>query len=554
MRLAAAVAVLAGEVSLVPTLLPRRPWVQGIFTGVVMANTYAVVVALVLVAGVLRRRWVPGPAGRGPRSGRRWPAVGNVASWAGRAGILLLAAGFGAAVVAGRATAVLLAQRSDGPPPALHGQLVAAGLGLVVAVGLVLAARLGRLTVVAVVRRLIRSRVVTRIVVMVAVVAVVGAAGSDAPTVPSPGAHPTAAWAAAVQARPQVRSGGTGTLVPWASLGVKGQEFVASGPTAAGIEAVTGQPAIEPIRVYVGTATAPDAQARGRIALQELERTGAFSRSVIVLAVPTGSGWVNPAAPSALEYLYGGDVATVAIQYSAVPSWLEYLQGLGKGEETSHALLDTVTGHTAAMPAGERPRVILYGESLGALSALTALSTSAVRSDAALWVGVPAEAPLSDLSDQVRLIHPDDPVAIWSPRLLLGPTPQWRSTWMPLVSFWQATADMAAAYDIPNGHGHRYAREFVDAWNEIAPAGRRAGSVPAARYEAIRTAVETGDLPTSTASYSADAGTAASSTNERARTVARSPAAQVGGAVGAVGRVGSVATWTTPLALSATSR
>jgi len=64
-----------------------------------------------------------------------------------------------------------------------------------------------------------------------------------------------------------------------------------------------------------------------------------------------------------------------------------------------------------------------------------------------------------------------------------------QGAWFPLISFWQATADMAAAYDIPNGHGHRYAAEFVDAWNEIAPAHHLPGAAPATSFEAIRAAV-----------------------------------------------------------------
>lgn len=50
-------AVLAGELSLVPTLLPRRPWVQGIFTGIVMANTYAVMVVAAWLIARARRTW-----------------------------------------------------------------------------------------------------------------------------------------------------------------------------------------------------------------------------------------------------------------------------------------------------------------------------------------------------------------------------------------------------------------------------------------------------------------------------------------------------------------
>lgn len=550
-RVPAAIAVLAGEMSLVPTLLPRRPWVQGIFTGVVMANTYAALLIVTWLVRSLRQRWsvrevaVARTVDRTPTVRRHLP------TWTRQLGILALATGFGAAVVAGRGTAVLLAARSDGPPQPILGQLTTAALGLAVAVVLVLAARAGRLAIRLSVRRLIRGRTRTHVVLAVALVAAVSALGADAPSVPSPGARPTADWAAAVESRPQVRSGGAGSFVPWTSLGVKGQEFLASGPTAAAIEAVTGKPAVDPIRVYVGLGSAPTPLARSQLALRELRRTGALHRAVIVLVVPTGSGWVNPAAPSALEYLYGGDVATVAAQYASVPSWLEYLQGLGPARQTSRAPLDTVSAATGELPPAARPRVILYGESLGALAGLSSLSSADARSDAALWVGVPADAPLGDFSDQERVVHADDPVSVWSPRLLLGPTSQWRDSWFPLVSFWQATADLAAAYDIPNGHGHRYAGEFVDAWNTIAPAGGRRAAAPSSSFEAIRQAVGGGDLPSSAAwaDYSAGPGSATIRRNEFARSVARSPVAQTGTEAGWFEPM-----WTTPVPLSATSR
>jgi uncharacterized membrane protein len=150
------------------------------------------------------------------------------------------------------------------------------------------------------------------------------------------------------------------------------------------------------------------------------------------------------------------------------------------------------------------------------LSGPSSLSPADARSDAALWVGVPADAPVADLPDQVRVVHADDPVSVWSPRLLPGPTPQWRGSWFPMVSFWQATADLAAAYDIPNGHGHRYA-------------GEPAAAVP---------------------NYTDGSGSAANSRNELARSVARLPAAQTG----AVWSGWFEPTRTVPLALSATSR
>ncbi|MGY1673683.1 alpha/beta-hydrolase family protein [Geodermatophilus sp. SYSU D00710] len=37
-------------------------------------------------------------------------------------------------------------------------------------------------------------------------------------------------------------------------------------------------------------------------------------------------------------------------------------------------------------------------------------------------------------------------------------------TWLPVVTFWQVTLDMPFSLDVPEGHGHRYTRESVDAW------------------------------------------------------------------------------------------
>jgi uncharacterized membrane protein len=72
------------------------------------------------------------------------------------------------------------------------------------------------------------------------------------------------------------------------------------------------------------------------------------------------------------------------------------------------------------------------------------------------------------------LQHPSDPVTWWSPSLLLE-RPDWLAeepgrdvlpemTWIPLVTFWQVTLDMPFSTDVPEGHGHRYTRESVDAW------------------------------------------------------------------------------------------
>ena len=83
------------------------------------------------------------------------------------------------------------------------------------------------------------------------------------------------------------------------------------------IEKVMGEDARDPIRVYVGLASADAEDARVDLAMQELERTGAFDRAWLLIDAPTGTGYVNYAAVSTIEMLARGDCATVAMQYAA---------------------------------------------------------------------------------------------------------------------------------------------------------------------------------------------------------------------------------------------
>jgi uncharacterized membrane protein len=44
--------------------------------------------------------------------------------------------------------------------------------------------------------------------------------------------------------------------------------------------------------------------------------------------------------------------------------------------------------------------------------------------------------------------------------------------WLPLVTFWQVTADMVFAVDVPDGHGHKYEADYVNGWADVTqPAG-----------------------------------------------------------------------------------
>jgi uncharacterized membrane protein len=39
--------------------------------------------------------------------------------------------------------------------------------------------------------------------------------------------------------------------------------------------------------------------------------------------------------------------------------------------------------------------------------------------------------------------------------------------WIPVVTFLQVAADMAVAVNVPDGHGHRYVKDVVNAWAAV---------------------------------------------------------------------------------------
>ena len=127
--------------------------------------------------------------------------------------------------------------------------------------------------------------------------------------------------------------------------------------------------------------------------MAELERTGAFDRSLLVLVSPTGTGYVNYVAVAALEYLALGDVATVTLQYSRRPSPLSL--GMIRGAREQNRLLWLRILERIRERPGPRPRVVLFGESLGAHTSQDVflhwgtLGLEAMGIDRALWIGTP---------------------------------------------------------------------------------------------------------------------------------------------------------------------
>lgn len=318
-----------------------------------------------------------------------------------------------------------------------------------------------------------------------------------------------------------LKSGSAASLIAWDTIGLDARIYVQSGPTAEEIAALTGRSAIAPARVYVGLRSADTVEARAALAIAEMDRVGAFSRSVLLLAMPVGTGWVEPAAIDTLEMIHDGDVASVAVQYSYLTSWLSLVSEPDVGVETARALFKAVYARWSSMPRDARPRLYLHGLSLGAYSSVLSTSLLDIMADpydGALWVGTPfasedwrratiARQPGSpwwlpevgdgsivrfsngngDLWGDVRqwgplrtvfLQYPSDPIVFFEPEMVYR-EPEWLAgprapgvssllNWYPVVTFLQVALDMALAQTTPIGFGHVYApQDYFDAWTVL---------------------------------------------------------------------------------------
>jgi uncharacterized membrane protein len=188
------------------------------------------------------------------------------------------------------------------------------------------------------------------------------------------------------------KTGSEDSLIDWGRIGRTGREYLTSGPSHDALLSYGLSQALEPIRIYVGLRSADTVELRADLALREMIRVGAFERSVLVVATPTGTGWLDPSAVDSLEYLHAGDVATVAMQYSYLASWMSLFFEPEYGANSARALFSAVYGHWSEMPQGKRPRLYLFGLSLGALSSERATHLYQVLEDphdGAVWVGPP---------------------------------------------------------------------------------------------------------------------------------------------------------------------
>ncbi|MDO5630834.1 MAG: alpha/beta-hydrolase family protein [Paracoccus sp. (in: a-proteobacteria)] len=318
------------------------------------------------------------------------------------------------------------------------------------------------------------------------------------------------------------RAGGPGSLIDWAMMGKPGRDFVLSGADAATITAVTGRPARDPLRIYVGLAQDPDPQRRAAIALAEMDRLGAFRRKVLVVASPTGTGWLDPAGHDPLDYMHDGDIATVAVQYSYLQSPLALIFETDSGLEQASALMRLIHDRWRAMDPDTRPRLYMAGISLGAWSSMNAFNVFQMMNDpvdGALWAGPPFPSqlwrqavaarnpgsryvlPEVGAGDLVRFASqyaaPDRSGRPWGrtrilflqyasdPIVFFDATSAWRAPrWMreppapdvsplldfvPIVTQLQLGLDMMLSKVPPPGFGHDYhAHDYIAAWAAVS--------------------------------------------------------------------------------------
>lgn len=482
-----------------PSLLPSGTVLHGVALGLSAAVGYALGVAIAAVGRGFRRnrRTTPQP----PERNRIGVAVAVVAA--------LLALASGIWLSGGLATQA----ESMGAPEYSVAWAIASGIGLAVFAVLLLSARGVRHVTNRFARSLPRSwpvvatrglsaTVTLALMALLVTLSLVGlrsvfdridasAADQSAPSSPT-------------------RSGSSASLIPFDTLGRQGRDFVTQG----------AQP--DSIRTYAGLESAADPKSRAELAVADMLRAGGAQAPIWVGITTTGNGFVDPVATDAADAATQGQAALVAMQYSTLPSWLSFLVDQGGAKEAGTELYRALATARDQLPADQRPRLILYGESLGAFGSAApfidmSVEEIAQRIDGALWVGPPAATqpvsdwtysgappvwePVIDDGRQVRyaattsavesppgegpwlvprilvLQNATDPVVWFSPSLVWrpaqwladprGPGVQSGTRWLPLLLFVQVALDLPQAVGMPSGYGHDYTDALLPAWRQV---------------------------------------------------------------------------------------
>ena len=296
-------------------------------------------------------------------------------------------------------------------------------------------------------------------------------------------------------------STGPGSLISPADVGREGARYVGTATNDDDVTFVTGDPPVAaPIRVFVGLDAADSIERRVGLAIAELRRTGAFDRSCLLIQAPAGTGYANSTPVDVMELLTRGDCASVAVGYGLLPSFLS-LNRVEIARRTQSALIEAIAAECVHL--ARTPRVLLYGESLGAKVQQAALPAGIadldrLGVDAAVWVGTPggrdydhvhqlfdSVAVTLDRPEQIAevtadqpnprvwfLEHDGDPVVRFRPDLMHA-RPAWLEagrprgrgipeamSWRPGITWAQVLVDTVYATDVTPGDfrssGHDY--------------------------------------------------------------------------------------------------
>ena len=331
---------------------------------------------------------------------------------------------------------------------------------------------------------------------------------------------------AAVPSRRGV-SGGPDSAYEFADLGREGRRFVSQAHTADELIGVLAEASTDPVRAFLPLdVITGDAEADAELVVAEVERLGGFAKGTIVLAAPTGDGYVSYVQTETVELLTRGDCTTVAVPYANVPSAIAFPRRARAAE--SYAAYARALG-ARARELNPQARLFAFGESLGSIVALDAFGPdlTAELDDAGfsggLYCGVPifsrTDQALRPRSPEVReqrglqyatgrdqaadaapghlnLSHPTDPVAIADPTVLVRhPVDYWGRPYgvhVPLVSFLVHLFDVKNAMNLrpgeftPSpGHDYRY---------DTAIAVARAYDLPFHQEEVVEAALREREL------------------------------------------------------------
>lgn len=313
-------------------------------------------------------------------------------------------------------------------------------------------------------------------------------------------------------------TGSSASLVAWDTIGIQGKRFLVSGPTREDLSQFWGKEVLQPLRVYVGMRTGDSMEQRAELALEELKRVGGFSRSVLVVATPTGTGMLDPGAVDTIEYLHAGDTAIVSMQYSHLPSWITILIDPQRSRNAAQILFDRIYGHWTTLPSGSRPKLYLHGLSLGSLGSESSADlftifedpihggvwsgppfpsqawkniTRARNPDSPMWLPVYRDGSMVRFTGQenaldlggkrwgpmrfVYIQYASDPMCFFSTDLLYR-SPDWLQgqrgpdvspylRWYPIILFLQTGFDLLMTSSVPLGYGHNYSpANYLEAW------------------------------------------------------------------------------------------